>query len=252
MAIIIACLATTTAFLSCGKESSDKQITAFSFTTPPAVGVINEEDKTIVVELPFGIDLTTLVPTITVSNGAMVSPTSGTPQNFTNPVIYTVTAEDGSTAEYIVTIEQSGYGYNGNSFKIAWAGYYYSSGGSGSYCLGISPTVPAGRLFNEPNFFEVEYPASKLGQKCDLSQNNYDGSWYLFGYLYSNGNKYFFEDNNSASDDVTGSNNWVKVTKNSADDNFTIEFSMIIGGKLLEGKYSGLFQRKNNHNDIGN
>ena len=253
VATILACLVLTTVFLSCKKkESSDKQITAFGFTMPPAVGVIDEDAKTIIVEVPFGINITALVPTIAISNGATVNPTSGEPQDFTNPVTYTVRAEDGSSVNYIVTVEQSGYCYNGNSFKIAWAGYFYDDL-DGGYCFGISPTVPTGKLFNEPNFFEVDYPASKLGKKCDLSQNNYDGFWYLYGYFNSNGTKYFFEDNNSGADDVTGSNNWVKVTYNlTQNDNYTIEFSMTIGGKLLEGKYSGQFQRKTNYHDIGN
>ena len=101
---VITCIAAVAAFVSCKKESSDKQITAFSFTVPPAVGVIDEMAKTITVEVPSGTDVTQLVPTITVSAEAIVSPVSGVAIDFTNPVIYTVTAEDGSTASYTVTV----------------------------------------------------------------------------------------------------------------------------------------------------
>ena len=79
----------------------DKSILSFSFASPPASGVISGNNITVTV--PFGIDVTTLVPTI-VHNGASVSPNSGIAQNFTNPVTYTVTAADLTTQSYIVTV----------------------------------------------------------------------------------------------------------------------------------------------------
>jgi hypothetical protein len=108
VAIGIACLAVTSMFFSCEKQSSNKQITAFGFTVPPAVGVINEGAKSIAVEVPLGTDVSALVPAITISDKAMISPTSGVTQNFTNPVTYTVTAEDGSAANYVVTVTIGG------------------------------------------------------------------------------------------------------------------------------------------------
>ncbi|MDR2205025.1 MAG: DUF5018 domain-containing protein [Flavobacteriaceae bacterium] len=90
--------------------SSAKQITAFSFVNPPATGIINETAKTIAVEVPFGTNVTALVPTISVSPGATVSPASGVAQNFSNPVLYTVTAADNSTATYTVTVNLTGSG----------------------------------------------------------------------------------------------------------------------------------------------
>jgi hypothetical protein len=79
-----------------------KEITAFSFTSPPATGTIT--GTAIAVTVPHGTDVTGLVPGITVSEGASVSPASGAARNFTSPVTYTVTAADGSTATYIVTV----------------------------------------------------------------------------------------------------------------------------------------------------
>jgi hypothetical protein len=80
-----------------------KEITSFSFATPAVNGVIDEQEKTILVVVPFGTDVTNLTPTI-VHTGASITPASGTPQDFTNPVVYTVTAEDGTTAQYMVTV----------------------------------------------------------------------------------------------------------------------------------------------------
>ena len=83
--------------------SGTKTITAFGFTNPAATGVITESTHSIAVTVPGGTDLTSLAPTIT-HTGASVFPASGTPQDFTNPVVYTVTAEDSSTQTYTVTV----------------------------------------------------------------------------------------------------------------------------------------------------
>ena len=55
------------------------------------------------VTVPFETDVTSLVPIIVIS-GSSVNPASGVAQNFTNPVFYTVTAEDGTTQNYVVTV----------------------------------------------------------------------------------------------------------------------------------------------------
>jgi uncharacterized repeat protein (TIGR02543 family) len=81
--------------------NSTKEITDFSFANPAVTGVISETD--ISVTVPYGTNLTALVPTIT-HNGASISPASGTARNFSLPVTYTVTAEDGTTLEYTVTV----------------------------------------------------------------------------------------------------------------------------------------------------
>ncbi|MUH34454.1 DUF5018 domain-containing protein [Zobellia amurskyensis] len=49
-------------------------------------------------------DLTSLAPTITISDKATISPKSGVTQNFSQEVIYTVTAEDGSNTKYKVNL----------------------------------------------------------------------------------------------------------------------------------------------------
>lgn len=83
---------------------SSKDITEFSI-----LGVVGTITGTnISLTLPFGTDLTNLVPTITIT-GATVSPTNGAAQNFSSPVSYIVTAEDGSgsTQNYTVTVSLS-------------------------------------------------------------------------------------------------------------------------------------------------
>ncbi|WP_164997839.1 S8 family serine peptidase, partial [Methanolobus psychrotolerans] len=80
-----------------------KSITSFSFTDPTVAGVINEAARTISITVPYGTDVTGLTPTI-VHTGASITPGSGVAQDFTNPVTYTVTAEDETTRSYAVTV----------------------------------------------------------------------------------------------------------------------------------------------------
>ena len=86
-----------------GCKSSQKAITSFNFENPAAIGVITESTHLIAVTVPYGTDVTGLIPTITYT-GESVSPASGVAQDFTNPVVYTVTAETGSTQDYTVTV----------------------------------------------------------------------------------------------------------------------------------------------------
>ena len=85
-------------------KSIEKSITAFSFVTPAVTAIVDNSAKTITGTLPVGTDATNLSPTIVVSSKAIVSPASGVAQDFTKPVVYTVTAEDGSKQTYTATI----------------------------------------------------------------------------------------------------------------------------------------------------
>lgn len=86
--------------------SSVKAITAFAFNglTPAVVGTVDETAKTVTASVPAGTVVTALVPTITVSDKATVAPLSGVATDFTSAVTYTVTAEDGTTQAYTVTV----------------------------------------------------------------------------------------------------------------------------------------------------
>jgi lysophospholipase L1-like esterase len=94
---------------TCITVSNAKAIAAYSFISPAVVGAINEAAKTIAVLAPNGTSLDSLVANFTlsarasatVSGTAQVSGT--TPNDFTGPVVYTVTAEDASSVNYTVT-----------------------------------------------------------------------------------------------------------------------------------------------------
>ncbi|MDD3007080.1 MAG: DUF5018 domain-containing protein [Candidatus Pacebacteria bacterium] len=87
-------------------KSSNKAITAF--TLAGQTGAINESNHTVTINLPTGTSVTSLAPTISISAKASVNPTSSTPRNFTGPIVYTVTAEDGSTQAYVVVANVAG------------------------------------------------------------------------------------------------------------------------------------------------
>ncbi|MGD9492276.1 MAG: choice-of-anchor J domain-containing protein [Bacteroidales bacterium] len=77
-----------------------------TFTIPSQVSSnVNSAAATVDVVMPNGTDVTALIPAITVSTGASIVPNSGVAQNFTNSVVYTVTAEDGiTTKDWTVTV----------------------------------------------------------------------------------------------------------------------------------------------------
>lgn len=87
------------------ERKPQKMITVFSFPLKPEViGIIDQNNLTIELDVPFGTDITKLAPFIISSPGAVVSPGPYVAQDFTNPVIYHVAAKDGSSQNYTVTV----------------------------------------------------------------------------------------------------------------------------------------------------
>jgi hypothetical protein len=97
--------------------SSAKDI--ISFSVAGVNGVVGA--NTVTVAVPLWTSLT-LSPTIVVSDGATVSPASGTAQDFSNPKTYTVRAENGSTKTYTVTV-----------VVTTWTGANVSFSGTANY-----------------------------------------------------------------------------------------------------------------------
>ena len=101
-------------------QSTSKSITSFSLTqalnpnlsASEVNGVIDESGKTITLQVN-GTALPNLIATFSMSAGAKVE-VAGVPQesgvtsnDFSNPVTYRVTAEDGSTEDYTVSVEST-------------------------------------------------------------------------------------------------------------------------------------------------
>jgi len=105
-------------FIACSKGddqsptevlSDAKQITSFVFNSQDNVALevnitasINEATKTILAEVPYGTNISSLIATVTASENAIVTPDGA--QNFSSPLSYTVTAQDGSVTSYNVEV----------------------------------------------------------------------------------------------------------------------------------------------------
>lgn len=99
------------AFASCSKsekevdepkKSSEKSI--LSVVINGQTGLFTESDNTIIVTLPEGVDITSLAPEIEIPENATISPSLGIPQDFSQPVTYTVTAEDGTVTAFTIVV----------------------------------------------------------------------------------------------------------------------------------------------------
>lgn len=80
--------------------NTETEILDFEIPQAIAPAIIDEGASTIDIVVGYGVDLTSLVPTITISMGASIDPPSGEPQDFTDPRIYTVLAENGSDVQH--------------------------------------------------------------------------------------------------------------------------------------------------------
>lgn len=83
--------------------SSANSITSFSFENPDVKSELVEGEQTIKAQVPYGRHLA-FAPKITVSDNATVSPGSGEARDFTSPVTYVVTAQDGTRKMYKVIV----------------------------------------------------------------------------------------------------------------------------------------------------
>ena len=66
-------------------------------------GTIDQDAKTITVYVPGSVDITSLVPSITISANATVTPGNGVAQDFSQPVTYKVT-NNSAESTYTVTV----------------------------------------------------------------------------------------------------------------------------------------------------
>jgi len=90
--------------------TTTKDLTAFSFSSPAATGVIS--GRNIVVTVPIATDVTVLVATFSTTGASVaingVNQIIGvTANDFSSVLTYTVTAQDASTKNYTVTVKVS-------------------------------------------------------------------------------------------------------------------------------------------------
>lgn len=85
---------------------TESKILSFSFEISGEVYNCNIDNTTKIISLEtVGLDLTSIVPDITISEYANISPIPALPQDFSETVIYEVTAENGTSTTYEVQID---------------------------------------------------------------------------------------------------------------------------------------------------
>jgi len=80
--------------------------TGISAASSPALkidAIIDDAGSRITLPVREGTDLTALAPQFTLTQGASISPASGAPRDFTNPVTYEVTGADGTKRAWTVS-----------------------------------------------------------------------------------------------------------------------------------------------------
>ncbi len=150
--------------ISCGSSGSDLSNASMitSFSIGGTAGTINQSNRSITLDL-MEPDLSALTPEIGISTNATVSPASGVAQDFTSPVTYTVTAEDGSTTAYTVTVTSSiiGLSINGNDYELVteartWAGAASFAVSRGGALARIDNEAEQNAIFNALNGVNID------------------------------------------------------------------------------------------------
>lgn len=151
---------------SCKKEelSSKKEILSFFFEASKNAQLERNFTGDIVgsnisAEVAFGVDVTNLVPSIEISPRATISPEPGIATDFTGPVVYTITAEDGSTKVFTTAVLPAPAPYIGT-----W------SGGPIDFGMGLMRVTA---VITKDGDITLEFVEIMTGEKDDLSIKGY-------------------------------------------------------------------------------
>jgi len=145
----------TILFFSCKKDKDDEKpipssANAFvTFSLPGQISsVINQGAHTIVVTMPFGIKLDSLVtalftisPSATIKIGTVNQVSGQTLNNFSSPITYTITAENGTQIQdWTVTADYETYFYLSTDYPQASHAFYMNVATTGlsAFSLGSS------------------------------------------------------------------------------------------------------------------
>ena len=113
------------AFCSCNKCEDAPIISYFAFEelSPKKTGIIDQSSHTIIVKVPESTDVSNLTPTIEAGNSdcLMLSPLSGTSQDFNNPVVYEVSNEVEEMVRYEVTVQVEESKPEDSTLSISWS-----------------------------------------------------------------------------------------------------------------------------------
>lgn len=190
--------------------STGKAINSFIFTNAatPVTGVVDSVIHTIRATVPVGTDLTKLLPAITLSPNAIVTPGSAVSQDFSKPVSYTVTSMEGLSQSYTVTVSVASTITNGGSLL-------YMGSGSG-------------------NFFAIDGGTGAVKWRVSTGSPITSSAYVAVGMVYSgtdNGNLYAF-------DALTGAQRWKFSAGNSILSSPIVSGSLVFAGSEDQNLYA--------------
>ncbi len=138
----------------------EKKILSFQLNIEGEIfeGVIDHSALTI--DIDTYKNPTNISPTILISEGATISPDSSEPQNFTNDIEYTVTAEDQSSNTYKVRTKWISFNsINSANNTIDLATKYYRNATPYIRTTNIDLTLPNSKIIleNDMNSYELNY-----------------------------------------------------------------------------------------------
>ena len=168
--------------------SSSKDLKSFQFLkiSPPVTATISGSSITAI--LPSSVPLTNLVATLDTTansiyaNGVLQS-NGNTTNDFTNPVTYSLVAEDGSKADYTVTLTNLGYSILGSAGVVNVTGLtasdtplemYYDTSGN-SFKTFDNNTKIGAILPNNTNF-ALSFKSQPTGKVCALYGGTLSGT----------------------------------------------------------------------------
>ncbi|MDX1960659.1 MAG: hypothetical protein SFU98_18955 [Leptospiraceae bacterium] len=168
--------------------SNQKSITAFSFDqiSPPVTAIIT--GTSITANLPNSVNLTNLVPSFTTTGRQVlvnqtVQTSAITSNDFSKTVVYTVQAEDSSTQNYSVSINNTGFHIIGSSGEVNITGLsssdsplimYYNSGGNTFSSFANNTKI--GVILASGTEFIIGIQSQPTGKVCALSSGTFSGT----------------------------------------------------------------------------
>ncbi|MGB7395141.1 MAG: TraQ conjugal transfer family protein [Pricia sp.] len=85
-------------------KSNQNAIKAFAIPEQTGESIIDSVNYTISIDVPFGTELNVVPSILIVSDAAEVDTSDAGPRDFSNPVTYTIEAENGDTQQWTVTV----------------------------------------------------------------------------------------------------------------------------------------------------
>jgi hypothetical protein len=169
------------------KKSSEKSMLSFKFTTVENPNLADDcagtiSGTNIIIGVPSNTDFTKLIASFTISQlsvikvGSVVQVNKKTVNNFTNPVNYTIIAEDGSLQHFTVTINKTTPTV-APLLKSAWQTFAYPYNAYFPYDAGSSLSInghegnACGPTALAKIFHYMQYPVNGVGS-VDFTQNN--------------------------------------------------------------------------------